>query len=121
MLFYLMVKFYISKPLYHLTIVVLCIVDYNYFILDLCHNRCYIIYCSMDSFYITKQYVGKIGKIKYLIIVSIPLIYFLLQYFPLLIAQTGTLSFLLIEEGSIFLKFYNFIYKCFTNPACKST
>jgi len=63
----------------------------------------------MDSFYITKQYVGKIGKIKYLIILSIPLIYFLLQYFPLLIAQTGTLSFLLIEEGSIFLEFYNFV------------
>jgi hypothetical protein len=63
----------------------------------------------IGSILLTKQYVGKIGKIKYCIIVSIPVIYFLLQYSPLLLAQTGTLSFLLMEEGSIFLNFYNFV------------
>lgn len=61
------------------------------------------------SILLTKQYVGKIGKIKYFIIVSIPVIYFLLQYSPLLLVQTGTLNFLLMEEGSLFLNFYNFV------------
>ena len=61
------------------------------------------------SILLTKQYVSHIGKIKYLIMVSIPVIYFLVQYSPLLLAQTGTLSFLLMEEGSIFLYFYNFV------------
>ena len=37
------------------------------------------------SILLTKQYVNKIGKIKYLIIMSIPAIYFLLQYSSLLL------------------------------------
>jgi hypothetical protein len=61
------------------------------------------------SILLTKKYVINIGKIKYLIMVSIPAIYFLLQYSPLLLSQTGTLNFLLMEEGSIFLYFYNFV------------
>jgi hypothetical protein len=40
---------------------------------------------------------------------SIPMIYFLLQYSPLLLEQIGTLSSLLMAEGSFFLYFYNFI------------
>jgi hypothetical protein len=58
---------------------------------------------------LTKQYVQKIGKIKYSITLSIPMIYFLLQYSPLLLEQIGTLSSLLMAEGSLFLYFYNFI------------
>ncbi len=58
---------------------------------------------------VTKQQTQKMGKIKYSIILSIPMIYFLLQYSPLLLEQLGTLSFLLMAEGSLFLYFYNFI------------
>jgi hypothetical protein len=58
---------------------------------------------------VTKQYAKKIGKVKYSITLSIPMIYFLLQYSPLLLEQIGTLSFLVMAEGSIFLYFYNFI------------
>ncbi len=61
------------------------------------------------SILLTKRYVSNIGKIKYMIVVSIPAIYFLLQYSPLLLVQTGTLSSLLMEEGSLFLYFYNFV------------
>lgn len=58
---------------------------------------------------LTKQYAKKIGKVKYSMLLSIPMIYFLLQYSPLLLEQIGTLSFLVMAEGSIFLYFYNFI------------
>lgn len=58
---------------------------------------------------LTKQYAKKIGKVKYSITLSIPVIYFLLQYSPLLFEQLGTLSFLVMAEGSLFLYFYNFI------------
>lgn len=58
---------------------------------------------------LTKQYASKMGKIKYSITLSIPMIYFLLQYSPLLLEQIGTLSSLLMAEGSFFLYFYNFI------------
>jgi hypothetical protein len=58
---------------------------------------------------LTKQYAKKIGKVKYSITLSIPMIYFLLQYSPLLLEQIGTLSFLVMAEGSIFLYLYNFI------------
>jgi hypothetical protein len=58
---------------------------------------------------LTKQYAKKIGKVKYSITLSIPMIYFLLQYSPLLLEQLGTLSFLVMAEGSLFLYFYNFI------------
>ena len=58
---------------------------------------------------LTKQYAQKIGKIKYSITLSIPMIYFLFQYSPLLLEQMGTLSFLLMAEGSLFLYFYNFV------------
>src|SRR5688500_7418101 len=55
---------------------------------------------------LTKQYAKKIGKIKYSVTLSIPMIYFLLQYSPLLLEQ---ISSLLMAEGSLFLYFYNFI------------
>ena len=58
---------------------------------------------------LTKQYAEKIGKIKYSITLSIPMIYFLFQYSPLLLEQMGTLSSLLMAEGSLFLYFYNFV------------
>ena len=58
---------------------------------------------------LTKQYAKKIGKVKYSITLSIPMIYFLIQYSPLLLEQIGTLSFLVMAEGSIFLYLYNFI------------
>jgi hypothetical protein len=61
------------------------------------------------SILLTKQYAQKIGKIKYLITLSIPMIYFLFQYSPLLLEQIGTLSSLLMAEGSLFLYFYNFV------------
>ena len=58
---------------------------------------------------LSKQYIKKIGKVKYSITLSIPMIYFLLQYSPLLLEQLGTLSFLVMAEGSLFLYIYNFI------------
>jgi hypothetical protein len=58
---------------------------------------------------LTKQYASKMGKIKYSITLIIPMIYFLLQYSPLLLEQIRTLSSLLMAEGSFFLYFYNFI------------
>ena len=61
------------------------------------------------SILLTKQYVSNVGKLKYMIVISFPAIYFLLQYSPLLLVQTGTLSSLLMEEGSLFLYFYNFV------------
>jgi len=61
------------------------------------------------AIFLTKQYIEKIGKIKYIIIVSIPAVYFLLQFSPLLLQQIGTLSYLLMEEGSLFLYLYNFL------------
>ena len=61
------------------------------------------------SILLTKQYAEKIGKIKYLTTVSIPAIYFLLQYSPLLLEQIGSLSYLIMQEGSLFLSFYNFV------------
>ena len=61
------------------------------------------------SIVLTKQYSHKLGKIKYWITVSIPLIYFLFQYSPLLLEQIGTLSYLLLSEGSLFYYFYNFV------------
>lgn len=61
------------------------------------------------SVLLTIQYAQKTGKIKYWITVSIPVIYFLFQYSPLLFQQIGTLSPLMMREGSLFVYFYNFI------------
>lgn len=63
----------------------------------------------ITSILLTKQYANKIGKIKYSVTVSIPAVYFLLQYSPVLLDQLGTLSLLLMAEGSLFLYFYNFV------------
>jgi hypothetical protein len=63
----------------------------------------------ISSILLTKQYAQKIGKVKYSITLSIPMIYFLVQYSPLLLEQIGTLSSLLMAEGSFFLYFYNFV------------
>jgi len=63
----------------------------------------------ISSILLTKQYAQKIGAIKYSITLSIPMIYFLFQYSPLLLEQIGTLSSLLMAEGSLFLYFYNFV------------
>ncbi len=58
---------------------------------------------------LTKQHAQKMGKIKYSITLSIPMLYFLLQYSPLLLEQIGTLSSFVMAEGSLFLYFYNFV------------
>jgi hypothetical protein len=63
----------------------------------------------MASILLTKPYAQKIGKIKYSMTLSIPIIYFLFQYSPLLLEQMGTLSYLVMAEGSLFLYFYNFV------------
>ena len=63
----------------------------------------------ISSILLTKPYVQKIGKIKYSITLSVPIIYFLFQYSPLLLEQMGTLSYLVMAEGSLFLYFYNFV------------
>jgi hypothetical protein len=61
------------------------------------------------SVFLTKQYAQKISKIKYWIIVSLPVAYFLFQYSPVFLTQTGTLSFLIMQEDPIFLYSYNFV------------
>jgi hypothetical protein len=61
------------------------------------------------SLLLTKSYAQKIGKIKYWITVSIPAIYFLFQYSPLLLNQTEIWSSLLMSSGSIFPILYNFV------------
>jgi hypothetical protein len=66
------------------------------------------------SVLLTIQYAQKTGKIKYWITVCIPLIYFLFQYSPLLFHQIGTLSALMMREGSLFVYFYNFILNTVT-------
>jgi len=66
------------------------------------------------SVLLTIQYAQKTGKIKYWITVCIPLIYFLFQYSPLLFQQIGTLSALMMREGSLFVYFYNFILNTVT-------
>jgi len=58
---------------------------------------------------LTKSYAQKIGKIKYWITVSIPLVYFLFQYSPELLNQTGMLSSLLMAKGSLFPNLYSFV------------
>jgi len=63
----------------------------------------------ISSILLTKPYAQKIGKIKYSITLSVPIIYFLFQYSPLLLEQIGTLSYLVMAEGSLFLYFYNFV------------
>lgn len=61
------------------------------------------------SVILTKSNIQKIGKIKYGVTVSIPVIYFLFQYSPLLLDQIGTLGLLLMAKGSAFLYIYNFV------------
>jgi hypothetical protein len=61
------------------------------------------------SIIFTKSLLQKIGKIKYWTIVSIPVIYFLFQYLPLLLNQAGLLTPLLMAKEPIFLYFYNFV------------
>jgi hypothetical protein len=57
----------------------------------------------------TKSYAQKTSKVKYWIAVSIPVIYFLFQYSPVFLNQTGTLSSLLMASGSILPYLNNFI------------
>lgn len=61
------------------------------------------------SVFLTKQYAQKMSKTKYWIIVSIPVAYFLFQYSPILLTQTGTLSSLIMQEDPIYLYFYTFV------------
>jgi hypothetical protein len=61
------------------------------------------------SVILTKSNIERIGKIKYCAIVGIPIIYFSLQYSPLLLEQMGTLGPLLTAKGSIFPYIYNFV------------
>jgi len=58
---------------------------------------------------LTKSYAQKIGKIKYWITVSIPLVYFLFQYSPELLNQTGMLRSVLMAQGSFFPNLYTFV------------
>ena len=58
---------------------------------------------------LTKSYIKKIGKLKYFIILSIPVVYFSLQYSPILLSVTGSLSYLLMANGSLFPYLYNFV------------
>jgi len=57
----------------------------------------------------TKSLREKVGKIKYWIIVSIPVLYFLLQYLPQLLDQAGILTPLLMAEDPIFQYIHSFI------------
>jgi hypothetical protein len=61
------------------------------------------------SILLTKQFYKEMWKRRYWTILSVPLIYFLLQYSPLLFTQTGTLSYLLMGSGPAFIYFYNFL------------
>jgi len=58
---------------------------------------------------LTKSYIKKIGKAKYFVILSIPIVYFSLQYSPVLLSITGSLSYLLMANGSFFSYLYNFV------------
>jgi len=53
------------------------------------------------SVFLTKQYAQKMSKIKYWIIVSIPVAYFLFQYSPVLLTQTGTFPDLMSKEHAM--------------------
>jgi hypothetical protein len=61
------------------------------------------------SILLTKQYYKEMWRKRYWTILSVPIIYFLLQYSPLLFTQTGTLSYLLMTSGPAFMYFYNFL------------
>jgi hypothetical protein len=61
------------------------------------------------SVLLTKSYAQKIGKIRYWITVSIPAVYFIFQYSPELLNQTGMLSTVLMAKGSFFSYLYNFV------------
>lgn len=61
------------------------------------------------SVILTKSNIQRIGRMKYVIIVSIPIAYFLLQYSPLLLEHIGTLGIILMTKGSIFPYIYNFV------------
>jgi len=63
----------------------------------------------ISSVLLTIQY-SKRWRIKYWSIVSIPLIYFLIQYPLILLTQTGTLSTLLMSREQLFLYAYNFVF-----------
>jgi len=63
----------------------------------------------MASLLLTKSYSQKIGKAKYWITVTTPVLYFLLQFSPLLLNQTEIWNSLLMSTGSMFLTLYNFV------------
>lgn len=58
---------------------------------------------------LTKSFSSRTGKIKYWIIVSIPVIYFLLQYSPNFIDKIAILNSMAMTEGSMFPYFQNFV------------
>ena len=57
----------------------------------------------------TKTYIRKIGRVKYFVILSFPIVYFSLQYSPILLSVTGSLSYLLMVNGPLFPYLYNFV------------
>jgi hypothetical protein len=61
------------------------------------------------SVLLTKSYTKRINRLTYWTIMSLPVFYFLIQYSPIVLNQTGTFSFLLMAKGSIFPYFYSFI------------
>lgn len=61
------------------------------------------------SIILTRSYAQNTSKVKYWIIVSIPVIYLAFQYFLVLLNQMGALSSLMISQTSIFPYLYNFV------------
>jgi hypothetical protein len=61
------------------------------------------------SVLLTRSYTKRMNTLKYWITMSLPVIYFLIQYSPVLLNQTGTFSFLLMTKGSIFPYLYSFV------------
>lgn len=61
------------------------------------------------SVLLTKSFTRKSNKVRYWATVSVPVIYFLFQYTPILLNQTGTFSFLVMAKGSIFPYLYSFV------------
>ena len=61
------------------------------------------------SIMLTRTYAQKTSKVKYWVIVSLPLIYLAFQYCLVLLNQMGALSSLMISPKSLFPYFYNFV------------
>jgi hypothetical protein len=61
------------------------------------------------SLLLTKSYSQRIGSIKYWITVSLPPVYFLFQYSPILLNEAGMWNSILMSNSSIIPSLYNFV------------